>query len=327
MNRSPELPGEPGGEDADLLVLLAPADTRAGPAPRLSEGTFADLYLSAVDEVLADHAAPPSPTAPVVARLDEARTARSTASRTSASRPRPAPRWRRALAVAAGVLLALSVGAGASAVALRAFDVRLGSAELAPTAPVERPRTRPGPIAPAPPPPAPPADPVEIEVPRSAVEPPPARRPRPKRTHDVALAHPAPPPATVVPEDRPPDDLLSLANDRRHRRDWRAADLFYAAVETRFPGTDAAAVAAIASAALHLRHLEDAPGARAAYRRALAWRPSGPLAEDARWGLAEASRALGDPRGEADALREFLDRHPRSPLAAEARLRLATLSP
>lgn len=125
----------------------------------------------------------------------------------------------------------------------------------------------------------------------------------------------------------PPEDLFALANRLRRRREWLAAEEVYSAVVARVPGTDAAVVAEIASATLHAEQLHDARGALEGYRRALRARPTGALAEDARWGLAEAFRALGDDRGELRALRDFLERHPDSALAPAAHRRLSELAP
>jgi len=124
----------------------------------------------------------------------------------------------------------------------------------------------------------------------------------------------------------PPEDLFALANRLRRKRDWRAADEVYGAIAGRVPGSDAAVVAEIASATLHVEQLRDAAGALEGYRRALVARPTGALAEDARWGIAEAQRALKDRHGELGALLEFLDRHPDSALAPAARRRAAELS-
>lgn len=160
-----------------------------------------------------------------------------------------------------------------------------------------------------------------VEVPALREAPPPRRRaPR------VAIVSPAPAPV-VVPENLPPADLLAAANERRARRAWREADAYYAAVVARFGGTDAAVIAEVASASLHLQHLGDARGALAAFRRTLQARPTGAVAEEARWGVAEAQREIGDRDAEALALREFLDRYPQSALAAAARRRLERLAP
>jgi hypothetical protein len=251
--------------------------------------------------------------------------------------PLEGPRWRRALAFAAAVLMAVSVGSGASAVALHLVNIELGQPELGPEAPPPRVEHRPA--HPPSPEPAP-----EVEVPRAIVEPqpePPARRVRSKRPRVVVAApppapvpaptlvprpEPAPAPIVVVPEDLPPADLLAFANERRTRRAWREADEFYRATISRFPGTDAAVVAGVASASLHLQHLGDAAGALAAFQRTLGARPSGPVAEEARWGMAEAHRALGDAAAEALALRDFLRHHPASALAPSAERRLRRLA-
>ena len=75
-----------------------------------------------------------------------------------------------------------------------------------------------------------------------------------------------------------------------------------------------AQVALVASATLHLEHLGDPRGAMQRFRAAIG-RVSGPLAEEARYGLAEAYRALGD----------FLRHHGDSALADRARARRAEL--
>jgi hypothetical protein len=320
MTWTPEDPGGLDGEDAALLALLAPADAKLGPARRLPSEALRDLYVSAVDEVLEARRAAPGAAAP--RRLEPTRDTRQLH---PAPPARAGSRWLRPLAFAAAALLAFSVAPGAGAIALRLFDVHLGSAELTPAPDPRRPaRTAPAPLSVEHP--SPPLE--DVAVPRSALEAEPARTSRPSRKRRVAVARPAPEPGVVtVPADRPPEDLLAIANERRQRRDWPGADAFYGAVASRFPRTDAAVVATIASATLHLQHLADAPGALAAYRRALGWRPTGPLAEDARWGIAEVHQSLGDPRAEAEALRDFLERHPRSTLADAARRRLARLTP
>jgi len=121
------------------------------------------------------------------------------------------------------------------------------------------------------------------------------------------------------------EDLLALANQRRGARDWSGADQLYLAVSRRFPHTDAAVIATVASATLHLEQLGDPRGALHGYRQALAERPSGPLSEEARWGIGATERALGDADAEAEALRDFLNHHPGSALAPDARRRQAEL--
>lgn len=325
MTWSPEELGEFDEDGGVTALLLPPADPGVGPARPLSADDSADICLTAVGAALAAREADrraPSRAAPPAPR---ARSARSVP---------PARRWTRPLAVAAALLLVASLGTGASAVALRLLDIELGSAELPPSPPAaEPPPPTHRPPAPVPPAPAPAGEVAPAaaapEATRAALDAP-ARRIRPApgpRRRAVAAARPDLDAPVVVPEDRPPEDLLALANERLRRREWRGADAFYRAVADRFPGTDAAAVAEVASAALHLENLGDAAGALASYRRALGARPSGPLAEDARWGIAEVHRALGDGRAEAAALREFLLRHPDSTLAPAARRRLERIAP
>ncbi len=128
-------------------------------------------------------------------------------------------------------------------------------------------------------------------------------------------------------EKAPLEDLLGLANERRRARDWRGADTLYRAVCRRFPDSAAAVVAGVASASLHLEQLGDAAGALRDYQRALAAQPSGPLAEEARWGIAEAERGLGAAAAEREALHDFLVHHPGSALAPAAKRRQAELAP
>jgi hypothetical protein len=121
------------------------------------------------------------------------------------------------------------------------------------------------------------------------------------------------------------DDLLGEANAKRAEKEWRDSDLLYGRVVDKAPKSLAAQTALVASGSLHLEHLRDPRGAAKRFRRALELAPSGGVAEDARWGLAEALRALHDDKGEAAALDDFLAHHASSPLATRARARRAEL--
>lgn len=135
---------------------------------------------------------------------------------------------------------------------------------------------------------------------------------------------PPPAPAHHAParaEARAVNDLLGEANAKRAAHEWRESDALYARVVKRVPGTPAAQTALVASASLHLEHLGDPRGAAERFRRALAIDPNGGMAEEARWGIAEAARARHDDAAEAKALDEFLAHYPDSPLAAGARAR------
>jgi tetratricopeptide (TPR) repeat protein len=224
-----------------------------------------------------------------------------------------APR-RLTLAAAAVALLFFSLGAAAAGLLVRYVVLpRLA----APPAPAPRGKAALWPLPPVPEP----AIPEELEA-----------QPEPGQQSALPSLTPSVPSAprerAIARVVRPlPEDLLAQANDQRRVRNWADADRLYRAVAQRYPGSDAAVVAEIASGTLHLEHLGDPDGAFSAWSRALSLRPAGPLAEEARWGLAEAQRARGDKAAERAALGEFLARHPESVLAPAARRRKAELAP
>ncbi len=162
--------------------------------------------------------------------------------------------------------------------------------------------------------------------------PPPAEAPT-----DAAPALVPAPPAPVEPEApsrpgprparREVDEWLARANALRGQRRWTAADALYARVAKAAPRTAAAHVALVASGTLHLEHLGDPAGARQRFRAALSARQEGAVAEEARFGLAEAARRTGNVRAEAAALRELVRRHPASPLVPRAQKRLGEIAP
>jgi tetratricopeptide (TPR) repeat protein len=121
------------------------------------------------------------------------------------------------------------------------------------------------------------------------------------------------------------EDLLARANTLRGERKWQDADDVYEQVAKKYPRSAAAYVAQVASAGLRLDHLSNAASARTLYQAALSARPDGPLAEEARYGLARALRALGDVEGERAALEAFVAGYPASPLRAHAQKRLQEL--
>lgn len=287
---------EPG---VDALAGVMPKlDDEPGPARRLPTARTSRM----VADILAAAAAPlESAGAPEAPEAPEA-----PAPSTTASAPAPRKRWVPLLAAA--LVAAAVVGAGAAVITTRLM-ARTPAPQAAPPAPSVAPRA-PSPLEVTPPAPSP------IEV-----------APTPTDVAPIDVAPPPPPrPRPVATDDAPAADLLARANQARKDRAWRDADALYRRVAARFAGTDAAVVAQLASASLHLEHLGDARGALAGYRRALAARPGGELGEEARWGIAEATRAIGDRAGEATALRAFVDAHPGSALAPAAQRRLAALS-
>ncbi|HUQ05209.1 MAG TPA: hypothetical protein VM261_22050 [Kofleriaceae bacterium] len=284
------------GDDELAAALLPGLDDSSGPARRLSQAKASSMVASIVAAALED----------------------APAQRTESTAPVPrtsAPR-RLAPILAVALVAAAVVGAAAAVVTTRYFTPARVREEVPPPPP----HNVPAPVLPK-------DEPEELVIDDGTVitEQAPTR-PRKDRDKDDR-PEPKPTEKIDLPPDAPAEDILALANQRRKERAWKAADELYRRVLKQYPRTDAAIVAEVASATLHLEHLGDATGALAGYRRALAARPAGALGEEARWGIAEAFRAVGDTKGEAFALRVFLDTHPRSAMAPAARRRLAELSP
>jgi hypothetical protein len=142
----------------------------------------------------------------------------------------------------------------------------------------------------------------------------------------IATTEPTTAAAPVVSAPvEPPADLLRAANELRSHRKWSEASATYERVLARDPHGSEGYTATVAAASLRLEHLNDARGALKLYRAALAERPNGTLAEESRWGVAEAERALGDHTAEIKALHDFLDHHPDALMGGTAKARLRDL--
>ncbi|MBN1770850.1 MAG: FecR domain-containing protein [Deltaproteobacteria bacterium] len=165
---------------------------------------------------------------------------------------------------------------------------------------------------------------VVVAAPPLPVEPPPAppRVPVPPRHPRAEAGASAPPVAPVVST---PAELMRAARACRTARDWSCAADNYQTLLEVYPDAAEAGTARFALAETELVHLERAAEARALYDEYLARTPSGPLAEEARWGVCMALRALGRAGEERTALEEFLARHPASLRASQARERLGQL--
>lgn len=279
------------GDDEIAAALLPPLDDHAGPARRIPQAKASAMVSAIVDAALKD-APKVDSTAPVT---------------------KHAPR-RLAPILAVALVAAAVVGAAAAVVTTRYFT----PARVREEAPPPPPHNVPAPVVDQD------KEPKEVVIEDGTViNDPPAPKPRKDRDKDK----PAPEPREKIdlPPDAPAEDILALANQRRKEREWRDADALYRRVIKQYPRSDASVVAEVASATIHLEHLGDPAGALAGYRRALAARPAGALGEEARWGIAEAFRGVGDAKGEAFALRVFLDSHPTSAMASAAKKRLAEL--
>ena len=121
------------------------------------------------------------------------------------------------------------------------------------------------------------------------------------------------------------EDRLAAANRLRRDKRWSAAAEAYADISRAHPRTDGAYVATVAEAAIRLGHLAAPRVARSLYRRAIQRRPQGSLDAEACFGVAKASRALGDSDAEVSALRRLIAKHPGSIYVATAAARLEAL--
>ncbi|WP_223643097.1 tol-pal system YbgF family protein [Corallococcus sp. EGB] len=152
--------------------------------------------------------------------------------------------------------------------------------------------------------------------------------PPPAPPEPFVIEHPRPlRPSITVKESSKPEDLLRQANALRSEGKWAEAEGLYLRVIRAEPSSLAAYVARVASGSLRLEHLRDARGALRQFEDAVRLQPGGMLDPEARHGVAEAHRALGDATAEARALEEFLALHPDSPLSTASRARLRELSP
>ena len=122
----------------------------------------------------------------------------------------------------------------------------------------------------------------------------------------------------------PMQDSLERANRLRAERRWREAADAYASVVAAGPPR-AASVAAVAQATLLMGPLHRPAEALAVFRRALVLAPTGPVSDEALYGIATSFRELGNGRAEREALRRLLDERPSSPLRGQAEKRLAAL--
>lgn len=289
--------GGGGGDDFDIASLLPRLDDHPGPARRIPSARAAAMVRSITDIALSPPMVLPEGTRPALPPAPEIAPRRS------------APR--RVVALLAAAMVVTAVGAATAAVWVATVQ--------------PAPAPRPTPAA------EPPEEELIIEeedtldeelaqeeeqetldMPAEIVS---AKRERQRRPVERELA-----------DDAPPEDILSLANNRRKEKRWRDADALYRRVMVRHKGSDASVVAAVASAALHLDRLDDPAGALRRYRRALRVQPSGALAEEARWGVAESLRVLDDTDAEAEALRAFLASHRDSANAPAARRRLSEIA-
>ncbi len=170
---------------------------------------------------------------------------------------------------------------------------------------------------------------VEAPVEAPAVEAPPIEAVEAPVVEEPEVA----PIAEAAPLRRPapvaerPEDLIARGNQLRSERRWAEAEAAYTAAARAAPGSATSHVADVAAAAIRLEHRGDPAGAVARYQRALAARPNGPLALEAREGIARAERRRGRAAAERAALEAIVTHHAGTAAAARARARLDELGP
>jgi len=230
--------------------------------------------------------------------------------------PRRRP-WRRvALLMAAAIVLPVTmVAAGTRIVAARRAAsasalVVAAAPPVGPTEPKSAAFQGEAPAVPAP------AIVPSAEAPVAAIVPPPTE-PRHAR-REAAAAQPSVPGQT-------PQDMLQKANDLRAQHQWFAATQVYEQTIRTFPNRAEAYSATVAAAVLRLDQLGDARAALDLFSSAIRARPRGALSEEARWGIVQSYRSLGDRASERARLQEFVTLYPQSLQAARAHARLHEL--
>jgi tetratricopeptide (TPR) repeat protein len=155
----------------------------------------------------------------------------------------------------------------------------------------------------------------------------------PHHTETLATAAERPPESTPRPRDvgvrsvvlHSSRDGLQRANAARARKEFARAERLYLRVANLHPGSDDAAAADLAAAELRYQHLGRPRDALPLYNKLLQAHAQGPLAEQARAGIARAYAVLGDKTAERIAWQTLLRQHPKSWFVVEARTRLDAL--
>ncbi|MBN1771351.1 MAG: protein kinase [Deltaproteobacteria bacterium] len=153
----------------------------------------------------------------------------------------------------------------------------------------------------------------------------PALTDRPSAPPDPDPAGPDASAADPSAGGNPSTELLALARRRRATRDWTGAADAFRELLANHPGTSEARTALVGLADLCQGQLGDPAQALGLYVRYLADAGGGALAEQARYGRAQALGRLGRTAEEAAAWRDYLERHADSARAPAARARLTEL--
>jgi outer membrane biosynthesis protein TonB len=186
---------------------------------------------------------------------------------------------------------------------------------------------RESPAPPSPPSaPSPPPAPSPEPEPSSTIDPVEDSAPTPAPTPDAAdEPRPAPRERRPSAPSTPASDLLAEANRLRRDGRFREAERTYVAASRASPSSLTSHAADVAAGSIRLEQLRDPRGAITLFRRALDAQPHGPLAVEAREGIARAHRRQGQAQAEAQALRAIVAQHPDTLAAERARTRLTEL--
>jgi TolA-binding protein len=220
--------------------------------------------------------------------------------------------------------LYLAIGSGAAS-AMWSWHAR--TTRPAPAAPETeggKPSARPSIKKPAAPEPTPPPL-VPAEAPAAAETRAPARAVARHASPAPEIQRPAPetpPPVEAI--DRSASAIFAQANHARRAGHQAAALAQYRDLQSRFPGSRETLTSRVIVGQLGLDR-GDPAAALLSFRGYLSAAPTGTLAEEARWGCAQALLQLQHTDQEAVALQELLTRHPTSVHAPRARARLAEL--
>lgn len=135
------------------------------------------------------------------------------------------------------------------------------------------------------------------------------------------------PPLTKASSSAVPtiDTLIQNAQSCLIARDWKCASSRYHDVLQHYPHRPESTAILVSLAKIELRHLAVPQKAFEHYKSYQQQAPDGPLAEEALWGIAQASRKLGKGATEKKTLQLFILRYPQSAQLKRARNRLQQL--
>ncbi len=133
--------------------------------------------------------------------------------------------------------------------------------------------------------------------------------------------------SSAPPRRSPPtiDVLIQDAQSCLIEQDWTCAASRYRDILRLYPTRREATAALVSLAKIELRRLHSPDKALEHYQTYRQRAPTGPMSEEALFGIAEAYRRLGQRDFEQETLRTFIERYPGSSQQARARARLRQL--